>query len=44
MNTILTAIRWYPLLAALAYRKVGGLHHLRLGRFGLCWYWSRRCQ
>lgn len=26
----------------ITYRKIGGLHFLRLGRVGLCWYWARR--
>lgn len=26
----------------ITYRKVGGLHFLRLGRFGLSWYWRRQ--
>lgn len=26
----------------MTYRKIGGLHFLRLGPIGLCWYWARR--
>jgi hypothetical protein len=26
----------------MTYRKVGGLHFLRLGPLGLVWFWSRR--
>jgi hypothetical protein len=27
----------------MSYRKVGGLHFVRLGRFGFSFYVSRRC-
>lgn len=26
----------------MTYRKVGGLHFVKLGRFGFSFYWSRR--
>lgn len=26
----------------LTYRKVGGLHFVRVGRFGFSFYWSKR--
>lgn len=26
---------------AMTYRKIGGLHWITLGRFGLCWYVRR---
>jgi hypothetical protein len=25
---------------AMSYRKIGGLHFLRIGRLGITWYWS----
>lgn len=26
----------------MSYRKVGGLHFVKLGRFGFSFYWSKR--
>jgi hypothetical protein len=26
----------------MTYKKVGGLHFVRIGRFGFSFYWSRR--
>lgn len=26
----------------MTYRKIGGLHFVKLGRFGFSYYWSRR--
>lgn len=28
----------------MTYRKIGGLHHFRLWRFGLSWYWSPKAK
>jgi len=25
----------------MSYRKIGGLHFIRIGRFGFTWYWSK---
>lgn len=25
----------------MTYRKIGGLHHFRLWRFGVSWYWAK---
>jgi hypothetical protein len=24
----------------MSYRKIGGLHHIRIGRFGFVFYWK----
>lgn len=26
------------------YHKVGGLHFLHLGKFGISWFWRRACR
>lgn len=31
------------LIAHLSYRRVGGLHFVAIGRFGLTYYWRRPC-
>jgi len=26
----------------MSYRKIGGLHFVRMWRIGFCWYWTKR--